>query len=98
MGDYKKALSDLQKAQLINSKSHEVCFSIGDTYSNLGDNDKAIEYFKKTLEIKPDFEIAIENLITKLAETNSIEDEENIYIKTNSKINRITTRIRQMSS
>ena len=89
MGDYKKALSDLQKAQLINSKSHEVCFSIGDTYSNLGDNDKAIEYFKKTLEIKPDFEIAIENLITKLAETNSIEDEENIYIKTNSKINRI---------
>ncbi len=89
MGNFNNALIDLQKAQNINSRSHEVCFSIGDCYSNLGDNNKAIEFFRKTLELKPDFKIAIENLITKLAEINSVRDSENIYIKVNSNINDI---------
>ena len=57
IGDYDNALSDLKKANLVEPDSHEILFSIGDVYSNLGNNDKAIEYFLKSIENKKDFEV-----------------------------------------
>jgi Flp pilus assembly protein TadD len=36
-------------------ESHEVAFNIAATYESLADPDKALEYYQKTVELKPDF-------------------------------------------
>ena len=89
IGDYDNALSDLKKANLVEPDSHEILFSIGDVYSNLGNNDKAIEYFLKSIENKKDFDVAIENIITKLSEINTFKKNNNKFIETNFLINKI---------
>lgn len=89
IGNYENALSDLEKANCIEPNSHEILFSIGDVYSNLGNNDKAIEYFLKSIENKKNFDVAIENIITKLSEINSFKKDNDRFIETNFLINKI---------
>ena len=89
IGNYENALSDLKKADSLEPDSHEILFSIGDVYSNLGNNDKAIEYFLKSVENKNDFDVAIENIITKMSEINSFKKKNNKFIETNHLINKI---------
>ena len=91
IGNYDKALKDLKKAEIIHPNSHEIFFSLGDTYSNLGNNDKAIEYFIKSIEIENNFDAAKENLITKLSEINTfkIDKSKNKILKTHHAINEI---------
>ncbi len=53
--DHQATLTSLFELQKMMPESPEVHFNIASTYEKLGDPDKAIEYYQKTVELKPDF-------------------------------------------
>jgi len=53
--DHQGTLNSLIELQKMMPESAEVHFNIASTYEKLGDPDKALEYYQKTTELKPDF-------------------------------------------
>jgi tetratricopeptide (TPR) repeat protein len=53
--DHQATLASLLELQTLMPESHEILFNIGGTYERLNDPEKALEYYKKTVELKPDF-------------------------------------------
>lgn len=68
----KKAVECYEKAIKADPKDYEACYNLGNKYLDIsdpfiddeeyGDYPKAIEYYKKTIEIKPDFSFAWNNM------------------------------------
>lgn len=55
-GRYKEALTYIEKASLSTNSSAEVFEHLGDIYIELGNKEKAVEYWNKALELNPDLE------------------------------------------
>jgi tetratricopeptide (TPR) repeat protein len=53
--DHQGTLTSLFELQKLMPESAEVHFNIASTYEKLGDPDKAIEFYQKTVELKPEF-------------------------------------------
>jgi len=53
--DHQGTLTSLFELQKLMPESAEVHFNIASTYEKLGDPDKALEFYQKTVELKPDF-------------------------------------------
>lgn len=53
-GDYGKALSDYQRAHALTPDLGEAVWGIADCHASLGDNDTAIDWYRRYLEIEPD--------------------------------------------
>jgi tetratricopeptide (TPR) repeat protein len=53
--DHQATLASLLELQTMMPESHEVVFNIASTYESLNDPDKALEYYQKAVELKPDF-------------------------------------------
>lgn len=68
VGRYDEALKQLQKTDLQNEK---IYFIYGKTYENLGDKKKAIEYYRKSLKINPNYQDA-KNRLVAIAESSEI--------------------------
>jgi len=60
--EFKKALSDFEKAYQIYSKDAGLVYSLGNAYASTGDTDKAIKFYKKSLKMDPDNHNAYLNL------------------------------------
>ncbi len=61
-GKYKEAIAVFREYLKLNPQNYVVWQNIGLAYIKLLDKKKAEESFKKALEIKPDYEIAKNNL------------------------------------
>ena len=53
--DHQGTLNSLFDLQKMMPESAEILFNISSTYEKLGDPDKALEFYQKTVELKPDF-------------------------------------------
>lgn len=53
--DHQGTLTSLFELQKLMPESAEVHFNIASTYEKLGDPDKALEFYQKTVELKPEF-------------------------------------------
>jgi len=53
--DHQGTLNNLFELQKMMPDNPEINFNIASTYEKLGDTDKALEYYQKTGELKPDF-------------------------------------------
>jgi tetratricopeptide (TPR) repeat protein len=53
--DHQATLASLFELQKLLPESPEVHFNIASTYEKMGETDKALEYYQKTGELKPDF-------------------------------------------
>ena len=73
-GNYKAALRELFKAETIIPDDYFVKFDIGLAFYYLGEYDKAIHYFKKSLEIKSDYAPARNNLGNAYARNNQLDN------------------------
>ncbi|MBI3813519.1 MAG: tetratricopeptide repeat protein [Nitrospinae bacterium] len=61
-GDFKKFADSLEKSIKINPQIAEWLFLLGWAYSMLNNDEKAIDSYKKAIEIKPDYEESWNNL------------------------------------
>ncbi|MBI3384793.1 O-antigen ligase family protein [Candidatus Gottesmanbacteria bacterium] len=57
-----EALSALEKAQILAPTDPKITYNLAVLYHQIGQNDKAIEYFKKTIKLKPDYRDAYYSL------------------------------------
>lgn len=60
--DYKEALKFFEQAHKQHPNSISVLNNIGTVYGQLGDTERSIEYYKKSLEIFPHYEFGLINL------------------------------------
>ncbi|WP_378175801.1 tetratricopeptide repeat protein [Aquimarina sp. SS2-1] len=78
LGNLTKYQELMQQIVANDPENPNLLYNLGVSASKLGDNDKAIEYYKKALEIKPDYasaQINISSIIINKA--NSLNDEMN---------------------
>lgn len=61
-GENEKLINSLKESIDADPTNHNLYRVLGQTYENLGDEDNAIVYYKKAIEIKPDFGDAIFNI------------------------------------
>ena len=61
-GDYRKALKEFQRAQALYADDHLLYYDFGIVYFNLNRLDLSVTYFKKAIDLKPDFPPAKNNL------------------------------------
>src|SRR5687767_8232241 len=54
---YAQARPHLEKAALLDPKQDDALYILGTIHRSTGNPDKAIEYFRSTLDLKPDFSI-----------------------------------------
>jgi Flp pilus assembly protein TadD len=59
---FEEALKVLKKAQRIKKNEPNLYYNLGIAYEALNENDKAINAFRSTLELAPDFKSAQEHL------------------------------------
>ena len=56
MGDYQSAMESVNRAVILGSTSAVVHEHLGDIYYKLSEKDRAMEYWRKALQIDPDNE------------------------------------------
>ncbi len=76
MGDIPRYNELMEKIVASDPENPEIYFNLGVGSAEIGNNEKAIEYYEKSLEINPDYEAALINLaVLKLAgETKLVEE------------------------
>jgi tetratricopeptide (TPR) repeat protein len=58
-----EAIDAMLKAIELDPKNHQLYFVTGVAYAKIKNNDKALEYYNKALEVKPDYSDAYNNII-----------------------------------
>ena len=89
LGEFDNSIKDLRKAMDINRELNSVYENIAECYSNLGDNDKALKYYKLGLEKNPDDFQLIEKFTEKLTVINKPIEFKNKIIEINTLIKNI---------
>ena len=79
LNDYEKenkvsALKNYQKAYDLDKKNIKIAWEIAYLYANLGDVEKAEEFYKKALQLDPHDENSLENLLKILYTKKDIEN------------------------
>ena len=78
MGDLKSYNELMNKIAASDPENPEIFFNMGVGSAEIGNSEKAIEYYKKALELKPDYEAALINLaVLKLAGEDKLVEEMN---------------------
>jgi len=90
LANYELALTDMKLADKVKPNTPEVFYNIGWIYTNLGKNHESINYFTKALALNENYTAAKENLITRLAQTESVNHENSLLIKTHKEINKFS--------
>ena len=89
LGEFDNSIEDLRRAMDINCELNSVYENIGECYSNLGDNDKALKYYKLGLEKNPDDFQLIEKFTEKLTVINKPIEFKNKILEINTSIKNI---------
>jgi tetratricopeptide (TPR) repeat protein len=89
LGEFNNSIEDLRRAMDINCELNSVYENIGECYSNLGDNDKALKYYKLGLEKNPDDFQLIEKFTEKLTVINKPIEFKNKILEINTSIKNI---------
>jgi tetratricopeptide (TPR) repeat protein len=90
LANYEAAIVDMKLANKVKPNTPEVFYNIGWIYANIGKNNKSIEYFAKALTLNENYTLAKENLITTLSQTESVNYENSLLIKTHKEINKLS--------
>src|SRR5690606_4858720 len=78
MGDISRYNELMEKIVATDPENPEIYFNLGVGSSELGNTEKAVEYYKKALELKPDYEAALINLsVAKLAAEDELVEQMN---------------------
>ncbi len=78
MGDVARYNELMNKIVASDPENPEIYFNLGVGSGEIGKNDKAIEYYEKALELKPDYEAALINIaVLKLAAEDKLVEEMN---------------------
>lgn len=78
MGDKQKYNQLMNEIIASDPNNPEIYFNLGVSTGEIGETDKAIEYYEKALELKPDYEGALINIaVLKLAAENKLVEEMN---------------------
>jgi tetratricopeptide (TPR) repeat protein len=78
MGDVTRYNELMGKIVASDPENPEIYFNLGVGSAEIGNMDKAIEYYKKSLELKPDYEAALINMsVAKLAAEGKLVEEMN---------------------
>lgn len=78
MGDIERYNKLMNEIVATDPNNPEIYFNLGVGSAEIKDKEKAIEYYKKALELKPDYEAALINLaVLKLAGENKLVEEMN---------------------
>ena len=77
-GDIKKYNMLMNKIVASDPDNPEIYFNLGVGSAEVGEMEKAIEYYKKALELRPDYEVALINLaVAKLSAEDKLVEEMN---------------------
>ncbi len=78
MGDVKRYNELMAKIVASDPENPEIYFNLGVGSAEIGEKEKAIEYYKKALELKPDYEAALINIaVLKLSAEDKLVEEMN---------------------
>ena len=84
---YEDAIVNYRKYIEYETKNDSVCNMLGHIYSKIGKFENAIEFFKKALEINPEFDLALGNLIYTSLKSKSYTQKD-IYLLTKSAVDK----------